>query len=98
MAQIKADEITQLIRQQIENYETKIAVDEVGTVITLGDGIARVHGLEKVMAGELLLFSHNIFCIAMNPEEDQVGAGLLGEYTGNKKGARANAPEGTSAW
>ena len=52
MAQIKADEITQLIRQQIENYESKVAVDEVGTVITLGDGIARVHGLEKVMAGD----------------------------------------------
>ena len=46
MAQIKADEITQLLRQQIENYEVKIAVDEVGTVLTLGDGIARVHGLD----------------------------------------------------
>ena len=48
--QIKADEITQLIRQQIENYESKIAVDEVGTVLTIGDGIARVHGLDKAMA------------------------------------------------
>jgi F-type H+-transporting ATPase subunit alpha len=81
MAQIKADEITQLIRQQIENYETKIAVDEVGTVITLGDGIARVHGLDKVMAGELLEFPHNVAGIAMNLEEDQVGVVLLGEYT-----------------
>jgi F-type H+/Na+-transporting ATPase subunit alpha len=72
MAQIKADEITQLIRQQIENYESKIAVDEVGTVITLGDGIARVHGLDKVMAGELLEFPHNVAGIAMNLEEDQV--------------------------
>ena len=51
MAQIKADEITKLIREQIENYETKISVDEVGTVVTLGDGIARVYGLDKVMAG-----------------------------------------------
>src|ERR1044072_8184496 len=51
MAQIKADEITRLIREQIENYETRITVDEVGTVISLGDGIARVHGLDKVMAG-----------------------------------------------
>jgi F-type H+-transporting ATPase subunit alpha len=75
MAQIKADEITQLIRQQIENYESKIAVDEVGTVITLGDGIARVHGLDKVMAGELLEFPHNVAGIAMNLEEDQVGVG-----------------------
>jgi F-type H+-transporting ATPase subunit alpha len=81
MAQIKADEITQLIRQQIENYESKIAVDEVGTVITLGDGIARVHGLDRVMAGELLEFPHNVAGIAMNLEEDQVGVVLLGEYT-----------------
>jgi F-type H+/Na+-transporting ATPase subunit alpha len=86
MATIKADEITQLIRQQIENYETKVAVDEVGTVITLGDGIARVHGLEKVMAGELLTFPHDVSGIAMNLEEDQVGVVLLGEYTEIKEG------------
>jgi F-type H+/Na+-transporting ATPase subunit alpha len=84
--QIKADEITQLIRQQIENYETRIAVDEVGTVITLGDGIARVHGLEKVMAGELLSFPHDLAGIAMNLEEDQVGVVLLGDYTEIKEG------------
>ncbi|MGH9501391.1 MAG: F0F1 ATP synthase subunit alpha [Terriglobales bacterium] len=81
MAQIKADEITELIRQQIESYESKIAVDEVGTVLTLGDGIARVHGLDKVMAGELLEFPHGVAGIAMNLEEDQVGVVLLGEYT-----------------
>ena len=86
MAQIKADEITQLIRQQIENYESKIAVDEVGTVVTLGDGIARVHGLDKVMAGELLSFPHDVAGIAMNLEEDQVGVVLLGEYTEIKEG------------
>src|SRR3954468_1049488 len=86
MAQIKADEITKLIREQIENYETKIAVDEVGTVLSLGDGIARIHGLDKVMAGELLSFPHNIAGIAMNLEEDQVGAVLLGEYTEIKEG------------
>src|SRR5213595_3915053 len=84
--QIKADEITQLIRQQIENYESKIAVDEVGTVITLGDGIARVHGLDKVMSGELLEFAHGVAGIAMNLEEDQVGVVLLGEYTEIKEG------------
>lgn len=86
MAQIRADEITQLIRQQIENYESKIAVDEVGTVVTLGDGIARVHGLDKVMAGELLAFPHDVAGIAMNLEEDQVGVVLLGEYTEIKEG------------
>src|ERR1700704_6314338 len=77
MAQIKADEITKLIREQIENYETKISVDETGTVITLGDGIARVYGLDKVMAGELLSFPHGIAGIAMNLEEDQVGVYLF---------------------
>ena len=86
MAQIKADEITKLIREQIENYESKIAVDEVGTVITLGDGIARVHGLDKVMAGELLSFPHGVAGIAMNLEEDQVGVVLLGEYVEIKEG------------
>jgi F-type H+-transporting ATPase subunit alpha len=86
MAQIKADEITQLIREQIEHYESKIAVDEVGTVITLGDGIARVYGLDKVMAGELLSFSHGVAGIAMNLEEDQVGVVILGEYTEIKEG------------
>ena len=86
MAQIKADEITQLIRQQISNYESKIAVDEVGTVVTLGDGIARVYGLDKVMAGELLAFPHEVAGIAMNLEEDQVGVVLLGDYTEIKEG------------
>jgi F-type H+/Na+-transporting ATPase subunit alpha len=86
MAQIRADEITQLIREQIEHYESKIAVDEVGTVITLGDGIARVYGLDKVMAGELLSFPHGVAGIAMNLEEDQVGVVILGEYTEIKEG------------
>jgi F-type H+-transporting ATPase subunit alpha len=81
MAQIKADEITKLIREQIENYESKISVDEVGTIISLGDGIARIHGLDKVMAGELIDFGHGVSGIAMNLEEDQVGAVLLGDYT-----------------
>src|SRR5437879_10631512 len=86
MAQIKADEITKLIREQIENYESKVAVDEVGTVISLGDGIARIYGLDKVMAGELIEFTHGVTGIAMNLEEDQVGAVLLGEYTEIKEG------------
>jgi F-type H+-transporting ATPase subunit alpha len=86
MAQIKADEITKLIREQIENYETKIAVDEVGTVMSVGDGIARVYGIDKVMAGELLSFPHGIAGIAMNLEEDQVGAVLLGEAYEIKEG------------
>ncbi len=86
MAQIKADEITKLIREQIENYETKIAVDEVGTVMSIGDGIARLYGLDKVMAGELIEFPHNVAGIAMNLEEDQVGSVLLGDYTEVEEG------------
>jgi F-type H+/Na+-transporting ATPase subunit alpha len=86
MAGIKADEITKILREQIENYESKISVDEIGTVISLGDGIARVHGLDKVMAGELITFPHGVAGIAMNLEEDQVGAVLLGDYTEIKGG------------
>src|SRR5271170_3889704 len=80
MAQINADEITQLLKEQIANYDAKIRVDEVGTIISLGDGIARLHGLDKVMAGELLEFPHGIAGLAMNLDEDQVGAVLMGEY------------------
>ncbi len=86
MATIKADEIAKVIRDQIENYEQSVAVDEVGSVISVGDGIARIHGLEKVMAGEMLTFPHNVFGIALNLEEDQVGAVLLGEYAEIKEG------------
>jgi len=86
MAQIQANEITELLRQQIENYEQKIQVDEVGTIITLGDGIARIHGLDKVMAGELIDFPHGVKGLAMNLDEDQVGAVLLGDYTELKEG------------
>ncbi|MBE7181349.1 MAG: F0F1 ATP synthase subunit alpha, partial [Terriglobus roseus] len=86
MAQLKADEITELLRQQIENYETKVAVDEVGTIISLGDGIARIHGLDKVMAGELIDFPKGVAGLAMNLDEDQVGAVLLGDFTEIKEG------------
>jgi F-type H+-transporting ATPase subunit alpha len=81
MASIKADEITRILRDQIANYDQSLAVDEVGTVISVGDGIARIYGLEKVMAGEMLQFPHDVFGIALNLEEDQVGTVLLGEYT-----------------
>jgi F-type H+-transporting ATPase subunit alpha len=86
MAQIRADEITSILRQEIENYERAIDVTEIGSVISVGDGIARIHGLEKVMAGELIEFPHGVSGIAMNLEEDQVGAVLMGEYTEIKEG------------
>ena len=86
MANIKADEISKILREQIENYEQTVAVEEVGSVISVGDGIARIHGLEKVMAGEMLEFPHEVFGIALNLEEEEVGAVLLGEYTEIKEG------------
>ncbi len=86
MAQIKADEITKILREQIENYQQTVAVDEVGAVISVGDGIARVHGLERCMSGEMLTFPHGVTGIALNLEEDQVGAVLLGDYTEIKEG------------
>ena len=86
MAKIKANEITQLLREQIENYDAAVQVDEVGTIISLGDGIARIHGLEKAMAGELLEFPHGVAGLTMNLEEDQVGAVLLGDYTELREG------------
>jgi F-type H+-transporting ATPase subunit alpha len=86
MATIKADEIAKILREQIENYQESVTVDEVGSVISVGDGIARIHGLEKVMMGEMLEFPHGVFGIALNLEEDQVGSVLLGEYTAVKEG------------
>ncbi|MGD0955436.1 MAG: F0F1 ATP synthase subunit alpha [Candidatus Acidiferrales bacterium] len=87
MANIKADEITKILREQIENYQQTVAVDEVGSVISVGDGIARIHGLDRCMAGEMLAFPHDVFGIALNLEEDQVGAVLLGDYTEISEGA-----------
>src|SRR5580658_3033780 len=86
MAQIKADEITQLLREQIANYDSKVQVDEVGTITSLGDGIARIHGLDKVMAGELLSFPHGIAGLALSLEEDSVGAVIMGDFTEIREG------------
>src|SRR5579884_63936 len=86
MAQIRADDLTSILRQEIENYERAIDVSEVGTVMSVGDGIARIHGLEKVMAGELIEFGHGVSGLAMNLEEDQVGAVLLGDYSHVREG------------
>src|SRR5215470_13372955 len=86
MANIKADEISKILREQIENYEQTVAVDEVGAIISVGDGIARVHGLEKVMAGEMLAFPHDVYGTALNLEEEEVGVVLLGETTELKEG------------
>src|SRR5687767_1421367 len=84
--EIKADEISKIIREQIDGYRAGIDVSEVGTVISVGDGIARVHGLERAMAGELLAFPHDVMGLALNLEESQVGVVLLGEYTEIREG------------
>jgi F-type H+-transporting ATPase subunit alpha len=83
---IKADEISKIIRDQIGGYAADVDVAEVGTVISIGDGIARLHGIERAMAGEMLEFTHGVFGIALNLEEDSVGAVLLGDYKKIKEG------------
>ncbi|MFC3799772.1 F0F1 ATP synthase subunit alpha [Cohnella sp. GCM10012308] len=83
---IRPEEISTLIKQQIQNYQSDIQVVDVGTVITVGDGVARVHGLEKAMAGELLEFSNGVVGMALNLEEDNVGVVILGPYTGIREG------------
>ena len=75
---MRPEEITAIIKQQIESYQVDLNVDDVGTVIEVGDGIARIHGLEKAMAGELLEFPHDVYGMVLNLEEDNVGAVLLG--------------------
>ncbi len=83
---INAEEISKLIKEQIENFDTDIEVSDVGTVIEIGDGIARAHGLENAMAGELLEFSNGVMGLAQNLEESNVGIVILGEYRDIKEG------------
>jgi F-type H+-transporting ATPase subunit alpha len=83
---IKAEEISKIIRDQIGSYAVDVDVAEVGTIVSIGDGIARVHGVQNTMAGEMLEFPHGIYGIALNLEEDSVGTVLLGEYTEIKEG------------
>jgi len=83
---LKAEEITEIIRQQLTGIGRGVDVTEVGTITSVGDGIARVYGLEKVMAGELVTFPHNVVGLALNLEEDNVGCVLLGDYFELKEG------------
>ncbi len=84
---LRPDEITGLIKQQIKDYRSKLELDDVGTVCTVGDGISRVHGLDKCMSGELLEFSNGTYGMAMNLEQDFVGCVLLGSEDGIKEGS-----------
>ena len=83
---LKADEISKIIREQIGSFAVDVDIAEVGTVTSLGDGIARLHGCERAMAGEMLEFTHGVFGIALNLEEDSVGCVLLGEFREIKEG------------
>lgn len=84
--QIRAEEISEIIKQQIQDYDKKVEVSETGTVISVGDGIARLHGLENAMAGELLQFPGGIMGMVLNLEADNVGAAILGEDVHIKEG------------
>ena len=84
--QIRAEEISEIIKQQIQDYDKKVEVSETGTVISVGDGIARLHGLEKAMAGELLQFPGGIMGMVLNLEADNVGVAILGEDVHIKEG------------
>src|SRR4030081_3954737 len=83
---IKAEEISKIIREQIGSFAVDVDVAEVGSIISIGDGIARVHGVDNAMAGEMLEFPHGVFGIALNLEEDSIGAVLLGEFREIKEG------------
>lgn len=83
---IRPEEISAILKQQIERFETDVQVEKVGTVIMVGDGIARVHGLDDAMAGELLEFPGGVYGMALNLEEDNIGAVILGPYTHIKEG------------
>src|SRR5690349_5914751 len=83
---IKAEEISKIIRDQIGSYAVDVNVAEVGTIVSVGDGIARVHGVENTTAGEMLEFPHGIYGIALNLEEESVGVVLLGDYSEIREG------------
>ena len=84
--QIRAAEISDIIRQQIKDYEKQLEVRETGVVLSAGDGIARVYGLDQVAAGELIEFPHDVYGIVLNLEEDNVGVALMGEPERIKEG------------
>jgi F0F1-type ATP synthase alpha subunit len=87
MVEIKPDEISAILRQQLSNANTEASLEEVGTVLQVGDGIARVYGLTGVRQGELVSFENGVKAIALNLEEDNVGVVLMGDSAGIKEGA-----------
>ena len=86
MAEVKPAEVSAILRQQLAGYNTETQLEEVGTVLQVGDGIARIYGLSEVQAGELIEFENGLAAIVLNLEEDNVGAVLLGSSKGIKEG------------
>src|SRR3954464_11847219 len=86
MAEIKPDEISAILRQQLSNFNVGADLEEVGTVLQIGDGIARIYGLNNVRSGELVEFENGTRAIALNLEEDNVGVVLMGDYSEIKEG------------
>ena len=85
---LRPDEITGILKEQIKNYKSKLSLENVGTVVTVGDGISKIHGLEKCMAGELLEFEGGVMGMALNLEQEFVGAVLLGDDSDIKEGSQ----------
>lgn len=83
---LRPEEISKIIKEQIKRYDDALEVSETGTIITVGDGIALIYGLENAMAGELLLFPGNVYGMALNLEEEHVGAVIMGSDTNIKEG------------
>ena len=89
MAEVKPDEVSEILRKQLSGFEKEIDIYDVGTVVQIGDGVARVYGLSKCMASELIEFPYGVFGMALNLEEDNVGCILFGDYTLIKEGDEA---------
>ena len=87
MAEIKPAEVSAILRQQLSGFKSEAELEEVGTVLQVGDGIARIYGLSKVQSGELIEFENGLQAIVLNLEEDNVGAVLLGSSDGIKEGS-----------
>src|SRR6187431_2972224 len=86
MAEVRPDEVSAILRQQLSNFKTEAELEEVGTVLQVGDGVARIYGLSKAQAGELIEFSNGVIGLVLNLEEDNVGAVILGDYNEIKEG------------
>src|SRR6478672_8657076 len=87
MAEIRPEEVSAILREQLSQSRTDAQLEEVGTVLTVGDGVARIYGLTKAQAGELIQFENGLRALVLNLEEDNVGAVLLGDSQGIKEGA-----------